>query len=60
MSNSDKVIASIVDLTPKWSDVLPWYIGCIHTGNERQRQLAIEEITRLGVMVDKLTAEHKH
>ena len=43
-----------IDITPTWSDVLPYYIDRLKYGNTKQRKIAEEEILRLGKFADEV------
>ena len=49
-----------IDLTPKWENLVPMFIGWIKNGTPEQRRHAKEEITRIAQILDKFLVHRKH
>jgi len=48
-----------IDVTPEWTTLMPMFFNWIAAGNESQKKLAKEEITRIAGIVDILM-KHKN
>ena len=49
-----KTLVKTVDITPTWSNILPYYIDRLKYGNYKQQEIAEKEILRLGKYADKV------
>ena len=49
-----KILVEKIDVTPTWSNILPYYIDRLKYGNIEQKKIAEKEILRLGKYADKV------
>lgn len=53
----DKDGTEYIDVTPTWTGILPWLLHVIEEGEEEGRQIAKDEILRLGRVADAFIAQ---
>jgi hypothetical protein len=56
---AEKKLVGFIDLTPKWVDLMPFYLDAIENGNPTQRKIAKEDLTKMAAFVDEVNAERK-
>ena len=50
----------IIDVTPKWENLVPMFIGWIQEGTLSQREEARKSITQLATIADTFMVHRKH
>lgn len=59
MTVTKKTQIGTIDLTPTWESLVPTFILLIESGNNKGRNAALEELTRMAQIADLYGKEHR-